>query len=210
MTSRPRALGGYIPPMPAPGVGYGVRVLNLSPFQTEWYAANVSYVTSVSGKTGAVTLYHTDINDWNATLAPYALLNGPAFIGTPTAPTQPVADSSTLLATTAFVHSAVTSSVGGVASFNTRTGAVTLSQADVTAVLPAGTTLPLMDGVAAAGAANSWSRSDHKHPTDTSLVPISGGVTMTGPLTLSAAPVNPNDAATKAYTDSVYVDMGTY
>ena len=58
--------------------------------------------------------------------------------------------------------------VGGVASFNTRTGAITLSSGDVTTVLPPSSTTPSMDGVAAAGSGTSWARADHVHPTDTS------------------------------------------
>lgn len=55
----------------------------------------------------------------------------------------------------------------GVHSWNTRTGAVTLNQADVTTVLPPGAVNPAMDGTASAGSALTWSRSDHVHPTDT-------------------------------------------
>jgi len=79
-----------------------------------------------------------------------------------------------------------------VASFNTRTGAVTLSSGDVTtaltytpynatnpsgyqtaaqvtAVLPAASsTTPAMDGTAAVGTGTTWARADHVHPTDTS------------------------------------------
>lgn len=63
----------------------------------------------------------------------YAPLASPALTGTPTAPTvSPSTDNSTKIATTAFVQSAVAASVAGVASFNTRTGAVTLTLADVT------------------------------------------------------------------------------
>jgi hypothetical protein len=40
---------------------------------------------------------------------------------------------------------------------------------------------PLMDGTAAAGSATAYSRGDHVHPTDTSLLPLAGG-TLTGPV----------------------------
>jgi len=209
MTSRPRALGGFIPPMPAPGVGYGVRVLGLSPFTTEWYVANAAVVNSVAGKSGTVTLVHTDISDWASTLLPYAPLNSPLFTGAPAAPTPAAADNSTTLATTAFVKTAISGSVAGVASFNTRTGVVTLSNADVIAVLAPGTGSPAMDGAASAGASGNWARFDHVHPSDTSRVPFSGGV-MTGLLVLSADPAVPLGAATKQYVDNVGLDMGTY
>ena len=166
MTSRPRALGGFIPPMPVPAVGSSVRVLTTSPFTTEWYQANPPMVNSVNGKTGAVTLVHTDISDWTSTLAPYAIINSPAFTGAPLAPTPTMGDNSTRLATTAFVQASVVASVGGVASFNTRVGAVTLTFGDVTAVLPPATALPLVDGVASVGVSAKWAREDHVHPSD--------------------------------------------
>ena len=63
----------------------------------------------------------------------YAPLDSPAFTGVPTAPTAAVGSSDGTLATTAFVQTAVAESTAGVASFNTRTGIVTLTNADVTA-----------------------------------------------------------------------------
>lgn len=87
-------------------------------------------VTSFNTRIGAVTLISGDVTGalgftpYNATnpvgyitasaLTPYALLNSPAFTGTPSLPTgttgvtQTAGDSSTKLATTAFVRSAVT------------------------------------------------------------------------------------------------------
>ena len=59
-------------------------------------------------------------------------------------------------------------SKAGVVSFNTRAGAVTLSAADVTTVLPPSAATPAMDGAAAPGTATTWARGDHVHPTDTS------------------------------------------
>jgi len=61
----------------------------------------------------------------------------------------------------------------GVASFNTRTGAVTLTSGDVTTVLPASSTTPVMDGAAAVGVGTTWARSDHIHPSDTSRAAVS-------------------------------------
>jgi hypothetical protein len=168
-----------------------------------------SFTGTPSGPTPAPASNSTQLATTAFVATGYAPINSPSFTGVPVAVTAMAGTNSTQLATTAFVANALGASVAGVSSFNTRTGAVVLSLADVTTAFPAGAALPLMDGVAAAGAASSWSRSDHKHPTDTSLVPLSGGA-MTGPLTLSGAPVNPNDAATKAYADGIYVDMGTY
>jgi hypothetical protein len=61
-------------------------------------------------------------------LASYAPLASPALTGNPTAPTAAPGDNDTSIATTGFVTGAIASS--GVASFNTRTGAVTPQQAD--------------------------------------------------------------------------------
>jgi hypothetical protein len=99
---------------------------------------------------------------------PFAPLTDPNFLGDPKAPTQPFGDNDTSIATTAFVQAAVVGGTSGVASFNTRVGAVVLTSVDVTNVLPPASTLPQMDGVAAIGAAGKWAQSDHVHPVDTS------------------------------------------
>jgi hypothetical protein len=90
---------------------------------------------------------------------------------------------------------------GGVTTFNTRTGAVVLTLGDVTTAFPAGLTPPVMDGAAAVGVANAWSRADHVHPSDTSRLPLAGG-TMTGAITIPAAPAAGTDAVNKNYVDN--------
>jgi len=69
-------------------------------------------VTSVGGRVGAVTLTHSDISDWAATisaaLTPYAPLASPALTGSPTAPTASAGTNTTQVATTAFVQAALT------------------------------------------------------------------------------------------------------
>jgi len=70
-----------------------------------------------------------------AQLALKANLASPALTGSPTAPTPTEGDNTTLIATTAFVQTAVAGGVAGVASFNSRTGAVTLLSADVSGAL---------------------------------------------------------------------------
>lgn len=120
-------------------------------------------VTSFNGRTGPVTLLNNDISAANGLINPSAVMTG-----TPTAPTAAPSTNTTQVATCAFVQAAIAAISSGVVSFNTRTGAVTLSQADVITALPASTTLPLMNGTAAAGTAVAWARGDHVHPTDTS------------------------------------------
>jgi hypothetical protein len=68
-------------------------------------------------------------------LAPYAPLQSPGFLGTPTAPTASPGNASTQLATTKFVTDAIVASSSGVVSFNGRTGAVTLQSNDITGAL---------------------------------------------------------------------------
>lgn len=87
-------------------------------------------VSSWNTRTGAVTMTLTDV-----TGAGGAPLNAPAFTGVATASTATAGTNTTQLATTAFVQAAVTASTTGVASWNTRTGAVTMTSADVTTAL---------------------------------------------------------------------------
>jgi hypothetical protein len=83
-------------------------------------------------------------------------------------------------------------------------GAATKQYVDaVAALIPSpGLILPNMDGLASAGVLPGWSRADHVHPTDTSLVPLAGGV-MTGALT-TVAPVANGDATNKLYVDTLF------
>jgi hypothetical protein len=99
-------------------------------------------VQSFNGRTGAVSLIGNDIS-----AAGGALLIGPAFTGTPTAPTATVGTSTTQLATTAFVQAALSGATGGVSSFNTRTGAVTLLASDITSAGGAPIASPNLTGV---------------------------------------------------------------
>lgn len=117
----------------APATGAG----QAPPNATYWAAAGGA-VSSVAGKIGVVTLDHNDITDWAATLLPYALLAGPTFTGAAHAPTvTPGTDNSTLIATTAFVQSAIGAVSAGVTSLtgaapilvDVPSGAVTLSLA---------------------------------------------------------------------------------
>jgi hypothetical protein len=64
-----------------------------------------------------------------------APLASPTFTGTPAAPTASPGTNTTQIASTAFVEAAIAGGTAGVASFNTRTGIVTLSSADVTGAL---------------------------------------------------------------------------
>src|SRR5215467_13117060 len=59
---------------------------------------------------------------------------------------------------------------------------ITVSSGTISAAVPvASGSLPAMDGAGNAGAATTWSRGDHVHPSDTTRV-AKAGDTMTGPL----------------------------
>lgn len=86
-------------------------------------------VTTVNSRTGAVTITGPDVTTALG-LTPIAAVNA-ALTGVPTAPTATFGTNTTQLATTAMVQAAVSGSVAGVSSFNTRTGAAVLTSADV-------------------------------------------------------------------------------
>ncbi|WP_288077329.1 phage tail protein, partial [Pseudomonas sp.] len=94
-------------------------------------------VTSVAGKTGAVTLAVGDVSG-------AAPLDSPALTGTPTAPTPTSGDSTTKIATTAFVSAAIV-----------KAGGTTLTNAAPTA--------ETVNATAAVGTANTAARADHRH-----------------------------------------------
>jgi hypothetical protein len=133
---------------------------------------NNNRVTTVGNATAATDALNQQTGDARymaAAAGPYAPLASPTFTGVPAAPTAAPGTNTQQIASTAFVSAAVSAGGGGgVASFNSRTGAVTLLNADVTAVLPAASTTPPMDGTAAVGTGTTWARADHVHPSDTS------------------------------------------
>lgn len=75
-----------------------------------------------------------------------------------------------------------------------------ITSGDIPEGAAASTTVPLMDGTASIGSELAFARGDHRHPSDTSKLSLSGG-TMTGTLTLSGAPTSNLHAATKKYVD---------
>lgn len=101
-----------------------------SQIATDAFVANAiagGAVTAFNGRRGAVSLTLSDIQ--TAGGAPVA---SPNFTGAPSGPTAAPGDATTQLATTAFVTNAVVGATAGVASVNTRTGAVVLNAADLT------------------------------------------------------------------------------
>ena len=102
--------------------------------------ASVAGVASFNGRTGVVVLTTADI-----TAAGGAPIASPALTGVPTGPTATVGTNTTQLATTAFVEASL--SATGVSSFNTRTGVVTLTGADITGAGGALLLSPAFSGV---------------------------------------------------------------
>lgn len=89
-------------------------------------------VTSVAGKTGAVTVTASDVGLGNVTNESKAtMFTNAALTGAPTAPTPAAADNTTKIATTAFVKGQGYLTSAPVTSVNTKTGAVTVTASDV-------------------------------------------------------------------------------
>lgn len=146
--------GGSVGLVPAPTIGMG---------------GTAGYFLNASGN-------FTQIPAVN--LSAYALLNSPAFTGTPTAPTIARGTNSTALATAQFVISQLASATEMV---------------------------PVVNGTASCGTSTYGARIDHIHPTDLSRAPVAsptfnnlatvnGSMSITGALTVSGT-VTFNNAA---------------
>lgn len=129
------------PTAPTPAPGSNATTIATTAFVANALSAIGTGVLSFNSRTGAVTLSSADL-----IAAGGALLASPAFTGTPTAPTPAPGSNSTTLATTAFVAAAISSAPSGVSSFNSRTGAITLTSADLTAAGGALTASPAFTG----------------------------------------------------------------
>ncbi len=114
-----------------------------------------------------------------------APLGSPAFTGVPTVPTAAGGTNTTQAASTAFVQAALSGSVSGVSSFNTRTGAVSLTSGDVTGALtytPANIASPAFTGTPTAPlAANGTNTSQIASTTfvQNAVILLKGGVSTT-------------------------------
>lgn len=127
------------PTAPTPAVTDNSSLLATTAYVNNWGAQNT--VLSFNGRRGAVTLSLADVE--SAGGAPIA---SPSFTGVPVVPTAAPGTATGQAASTAFVENAVTAGVSGVASFNTRTGAVTLTTADVVSAGGAPTVSPVLTG----------------------------------------------------------------
>lgn len=141
-----------------------------------------------------------------------APLASPAFTGVPTTATTPTpGDNTTKLATTAFVTAAVSAGTAGVASFNTRTGAVVLLAADVTGVGGALLANPVFTGDPQAPTATNTDNDTSIATTafvksvrlDMFVAPGLDVPWNSHKITGLLDPTNAQDAATKNYVDGV-------
>jgi len=123
----------------------------------------------------------------------FAPINSPQFTGVPTAPTAAAASADGTLATTAFVQNAVTAGTAGVASWNTRTGAVTLLAADITGAGGALLASPALSGTPTGPTAAPGTSTTQLATTAFVSAAIGGGVTSfntrTGAVTLTIGDV---------------------
>jgi hypothetical protein len=130
-----------VPAVPTAAPGSATTQAASTAFVTNAITAGTAGVASFNTRTGAVVLTPTDIAS-----AGGAPLLSPAFTGSPTAPTPSAGDSSTRLATTAYVETAIGALPVGVATWNGRTGTVTLALSDVTSVGGAPLASPIFTG----------------------------------------------------------------
>lgn len=131
---------GVLPLGPTAPPGTSTSQLATTEFVTNAITESTTGVASFNTRTGAVTLNLVDITD-----AGGAPLNNAGLTGNPTAPTQATGTANGTLATTQFVSQAL-GSFGGVTSFNTRTGAITLNLSDITAAGGAPLASPNLSG----------------------------------------------------------------
>jgi hypothetical protein len=196
--------------------------------------AEAAGVSSFNTRTGAVVLTVADmlslgfitsaVSDIRYVMGAGDQMDGPLDMKSNPIHNVPAPTAPLDVANKSYVDSAVSGVAVGVSSFNTRTGAITLTSGDVTtaltftpynatnpsgyqtasqvsAVLPvASSTLPSMDGAAAIGTGTTWARSDHVHPADTTRAPLaSPNLTGTPTAPTATAGTNTTQLATTAF-----------
>jgi len=139
----------------------------------------------------------------------YAPLASPALTGTPTAPTPTLGDSSTKVATTQFVMSELGTLPVGVTTFNGRSGAITLTTADVTGAGGAPLASPTLTGTPQAPTAAAGTNSQQIATTAfvaTSFLPASTAAATYLPISTAAATYAP--IANPTFTGTVTIPAG--
>jgi hypothetical protein len=187
-TASPAFSGTPNAPTAVPGTS--TAQLATTAFVAAAVAAATTGVSSWNTRTGAVVLTQADI----VNAAGWA---SPSFTGVPLAPTAATATNNTQIATCAFVHAAITAGAAGVTTFNTRSGAVVLTAADVTSVNGALLAGPAFTGTPTANTAAPGTNTQQLATTAfvaAALAAISTGVTSfngrTGPVVLQGNDVS--------------------
>jgi hypothetical protein len=167
--------------------GTNTTQLATTAFVAAALAAISTGVTSFNGRTGPVVLQGNDVS-----AAGGALVASPTFTGVPQAPTANTGDSSSQLATTAFVTEAISAGVSGVSTWNGRAGAVTMTTADITAAGGAPLASPALTGVPLAPTAGPGTNTTQLATTAFVAAAIAAGAvtsfnTRIGAVTLAAA-----------------------
>ena len=188
-----------------------------SQIATDAFVANAiagGTVISWNGRRGAVALTLSDVMSVGG--APIA---SPTFTGTPAVPTAAPGTATTQAASTAFVTNAVAGSVVGVSSFNTRTGAVVFTPADLASVGGAPLLSPTFTGTPHAPTQSAGDNSTALATTafvDTAISSLPSGVSTfngrTGTVTLALSDVTSVGGAPLAsptFTGSVHAPTAT-
>lgn len=116
-----------IPTAPTAAQGQATGQIATTAFVQQAIAHNTAGVSTFNTRSGDVVLENADIVNAGGLANP-----SPTLTGSPVAPTQPPGTNLPVIATCEFVQAAI--QAGTVQSFNTRTGAVVLTLADVTSV----------------------------------------------------------------------------
>jgi hypothetical protein len=173
---------------------------------------------------GAAASSHThaqaDVTNLTSDLALKAPLASPTFTGTPAAPTAAADTNTTQVATTAYVvgqgylKTGTASSTYAPLASPTLTGTPSAPTAavntDTTQIATTAYVLaqasdsnPVINGTAAPGTSDRWSRTDHVHPTDTTRAALASPTfTGTPAAPTAAADTNTTQIATTAYVIS--------
>jgi len=206
--SKPTTLSGY-------GITDPIVLTSGSYSDPSWITglAGSKISGNITGNSASITgsISESQVTSLTSDLAAKAPLNSPTFTGTPAAPTASGGTNTTQLATTAFVTSAITAAAG-VASFNTRVGAVTAQIGDYTFAQIGSTPTSLSGyGIADPVVLTSGSYNDPSWITALAGSKINGNITgnavsITGSISESQVSGLTTDLAAKA-TDSSVVHL---
>lgn len=154
-------------------------------------AAAAAPVQSVAGRTGTVTLSHTDITDW--TTASVTSFNTRA--GAVTLTTTDITDAGAALSSAVPAASTSTPVAPGAGTVGVSAAYARADHQHPTDAPAASSTAPVMDGTATVGVGTTYARADHVHPSDTTRLALTGGA-MSGGLTFgSTAAGTPGDVS---------------